>query len=387
MSSVREVERALVAAGRAERLQPGVWFCRNDLLEAFLAVGFGGVAGQRAYVALRRAARSGRLVGGVEVEVDGPRHALRFRFWSLPGPDGAPRLPRPPRPQAGVQLDLHLGDNLAVAASLEPAGFDLVYLDPPFNTGRVRRGGRQRVEAGEGRRTGFRGRSVELRGEAGGSYVDAFDDYLGFLEPRLRAVHRLLSPTGSLFVHLDWREVHYVKVMLDSIFGRRCFMNQIIWAYDFGARSRSRWSAKHDTLLWYVRDPGRYTFDHGAMDRIPYMAPGLVGPEKAARGKTPTDVWWHTIVPTSGPERTGYPDQKPLGVLRRIVAVHSRPGDRVLDLFAGSGTTGAAAVELGRSAVLVDNNPEALAVMEERLRAAAPRVHRAPSSPDPDPAE
>jgi site-specific DNA-methyltransferase (adenine-specific) len=217
--------------------------------------------------------------------------------------------------------------------------------------------------------------------------VDAFDDYLGFLEPRLRAAHRLLSPTGSLFVHLDWREVHYVKVLLDAVFGRRCFMNQIIWAYDFGARSRSRWSAKHDTLLWYVRDPGRYTFDHAAMDRIPYMAPGLVGPEKAARGKTPTDVWWHTIVPTSGPERTGYPDQKPLGVLRRIVAVHSRPGDRVLDLFAGSGTTGEAALSLGRSAVLVDNNPEALAVMEARLRSGAPRVHRSAASPAPGTAE
>ena len=93
------------------------------------------------------------------------------------------------------------------------------------------------------------------------------------------------------------------------------------------------------------------------------MAPGLVGPEKAARGKLPTDVWWHTIVPTNGAEKTGYPNQKPEGILRRIVSASSRPGDRVLDFFAGSGTTGAVAAQLGRRFTLVDRNPEAIDVM------------------------
>ena len=231
-------------------------------------------------------------------------------------------------------------ENLGFLADTDRERFDLIYIDPPFNTGVTQ----------------------------GGVYEDSHEDYLGFIRPRLVGAHRVLRPNGSLFVHLDYREVHYVKVALDGVFGRDCFMNEIIWAYDYGARSRKRWSTKHDTMLWYVKDPERYTFNHDAMDRIPYMAPGLAGPEKAARGKTPTDVWWHTIVPTNGRERTGYPTQKPVGMLRRIVAVHSNEGDDLLDFFAGSGSFGEAAIGMGRNCTLVDEGVEAVRVMRERFK-------------------
>ena len=208
-------------------------------------------------------------------------------------------------------------------------------------------------------------------GEAGedAGYADQFDDFLGFLRPRLVEAYRVLAPTGSLFFHIDYREVHYCKVMLDEIYSAAsCFQNEIIWAYDYGARATKRWPAKHDNILWYTRDPERYTFNLGESDRIPYMAPGLVGAEKAARGKTPTDVWWHTIVSPTGKEKTGYATQKPLGILERIVRVHSNPGDLVLDFFAGSGTTGEAAARNGRAFCMVDESAEAIAVMEKRLQ-------------------
>ena len=230
-----------------------------------------------------------------------------------------------------------------------------------------------RDEAGD--RTGFQGqryRSIKL-GEQ--SYADIFSDYLAFLEPRLKEAHRLLTPDGSLFFHIDYREVHYCKVLLDQIFGRESFINEIIWAYDYGARATRRWSPKHDNILWYAKNPKNYTYRYEDIDRIPYMAPGLVGPEKAARGKTPTDTWWHTIVSPNGKEKTGYPTQKPLAILSRIIRVHSNPGDAVLDFFAGSGTTGEAALRLGRRATLVDNNPQALEVMARRLAFAEPRFH------------
>ena len=199
------------------------------------------------------------------------------------------------------------------------------------------------------------------------SFADRFDDYLAFLRPRLVEAHRVLTPTGSLYFHIDYREVHYCKVLLDDIFGRECFLNEIIWAYDYGARTRKKWPAKHDNILLYVKDPGCYTFNVDDIDRIPYMAPGLVGPEKAARGKLPTDTWWHTIVSPNGKEKTGYPTQKPLGILERIIRASSNPGDVVLDFFAGSGTTGVAAARLGRSFILIDNNAEALEVMAHRF--------------------
>jgi len=278
------------------------------------------------------------------------------------------------------------GDNLTVAAGLAAASFTLVYLDPPFNTGRAqerqvvtaRRAAadslsRSGTEVGEGR-PGFHGHAYErVRGMLR-AYDDRFDDYGAFLMPRLEEAWRLLADDGTLYLHLDYREAHYAKVMLDAVFGRDSFLNEIIWAYDYGGKTRKRWPTKHDTILVYVKNPRGYFFDSDAVDREPYMAPGLVTPEKAARGKLPTDVWWHTIVPTTGREKTGYPTQKPEGILRRIIQASSRPGDRVLDLFAGSGTTGAVASALGRGAVLVDDNPEAIRVMRERMPHAAVRA-------------
>ena len=274
------------------------------------------------------------------------------------------------------------GENLAALRSLPDASVELIYIDPPFNTGVTQKRSRIRtVRDEEGDRTGFGGnryRTEKL--ESTPIYVDVFDDYIGFLRPRMMEARRILTATGSLFVHIDPREVHYVKVMLDEVFaldggaGRACFQNEIIWAYDYGARSTKRWPAKHDNILWYSKDPGSYTFNLDATDRIPYMAPGLVGAEKAARGKTPTDVWWHTIVSPTGKEKTGYPTQKPLGILERIVRVHSNPGDTVLDFFAGSGTTGVAALRNGRKYILIDENPGATTVMRQRLADAAKQL-------------
>jgi site-specific DNA-methyltransferase (adenine-specific) len=235
-----------------------------------------------------------------------------------------------------------LGDNAAVLPTLPEKFAQLIYIDPPFNTGKV-----QKRECG--------------------SYIDKFDNYEAFLMPRIEAAMRCLTAHGSLFVHLDYREVHYIKVALDRLLGRDRFMNEIIWSYDYGGRPKNRWPAKHDTILWYAADPEKYTFNFHEIDRIPYMAPSLVGAEKAERGKTPTDVWWHTIVPTNGREKTGYPTQKPLGVLNRLIKVHSRPGDVVLDFFAGSGTTGEAAATNGRGFVLIDSNPEAVKIAAARL--------------------
>lgn len=269
-----------------------------------------------------------------------------------------------------------LADNLEVLRGLPEASAALVYVDPPFNTGRAQKRTRLRTVRDEaGDRTGFGGHRYRTERGATSAYADRFDDYLGFLEPRFIEMHRVLKEDGSCFVHLDPREVHYVKVMLDGIFGRDCFLNEIVWSYDFGGRGRRRWPAKHDDILWYAKDPERYCFDFDAIDRIPYMAPGLVGPEKAARGKTPTDVWWHTIVPTNGKERTGYATQKPLGIVERIVKVHSRPGDLCLDFFAGSGTLGEAAAKHGRDFLLVDSSPEAFEVMKRRLAPWAPELH------------
>ncbi len=263
---------------------------------------------------------------------------------------------------------LVLGDNGDVLPRLPDAAFPLIYIDPPFNTGgqQLRRTLRT-VGSANGDRVGFGGRRYSTEELSRLGYPDAFDDYAAFIGPRLEHARRLLTSSGTLYFHIDYREAHYCKVLLDTIFGRECFLNEIIWAYDFGGRARDRWPAKHDTILVYVKTAGAHFFDQDAVERIPYMAPNLVGPEKAARGKLPTDVWWNTIVPTSGKEKTGYPNQKPETILRRIVQASSRPGDRVLDFFAGSGTTGAVARQLGRRFVLVDDNPDALDVMCARL--------------------
>lgn len=264
-----------------------------------------------------------------------------------------------------------LGDNLEVARTLPDESFRLVYLDPPFNTGRTQRHRAvQTVRDPEGDRTGYGGERYRTVVRTLYGYDDRFEDYWAFLEPRLAEAWRLLDARGTLYLHLDYREAHYAKVALDALFGRDCFLNELIWAYDYGGKSKRRWPAKHDTILVYVKDPRSYHFDAEAVDREPYMAPGLVTPEKLARGKLPTDVWWHTIVATGGRERTGYPTQKPEGILRRIIAASSAPGDPVLDLFAGSGTTGAVARSLGRRFLLVDENPDAVAIMRHRLAGA-----------------
>jgi len=267
------------------------------------------------------------------------------------------------------------GDNLKVLPTL-PRGFArLIYIDPPFNTGREQSRDRMLVKAAvAGDRTGFGGRRYDVERVDSPSYGDAFDDYEGFLMSRIEAALPCLTSDGSLFVHLDYREVHYAKVALDRLLGREHFRNEIVWAYDFGGRPKRWWPAKHDTILWYVMNPKQYVFQFDEMDRIPYMAPGLVGKEKAARGKTPTDVWWHTIVPTNGKEKTGYPTQKPLGVLERIVKVHTEPGDVVLDFFAGSGTSGEAAARNDRGFVLIDDHPDAIEIMQRRLACWEPEL-------------
>jgi site-specific DNA-methyltransferase (adenine-specific) len=275
-------------------------------------------------------------------------------------------------PTDPVALDDDLviqAENLAVLPLLGDGAFDMVYIDPPFNTGSRQVGSTLRVVADpDGERTGFGGR--RYRTEQVGSrmaYADRFEDLPTYLAPRLKQARRLLADHGTLYVHLDPRESHYVKVLLDEIFGRECFLNELIWAYDYGAKARSRWPAKHDVILVYVKDPARYWFDDAEVDREPYMSPGLVTAEQRARGKRATDVWWHTIVPTSGYERTGYPTQKPLGVVRRMVAASSRPGGWCLDFFAGSGTLGAAAQALDRRFVLIDDSADAIEVCERRL--------------------
>ena len=279
------------------------------------------------------------------------------------------------------------GDNLPVIRSLPDESFRLIYLDPPFNTGRTQsRRAHTMTRSADGARTGFKGHTYEtIKGVLYG-YDDRFADYWEFLEPRLIEAWRLLADDGTLYLHLDFREAHYAKVVLDALFGRESFLNEIIWAYDYGARATRKWPAKHDTILAYVKNPSTYYFDNEGVDREPYMAPGLVTAEKAARGKLPTDVWWHTIVSPTGKEKTGYATQKPEGIVRRIIQASSAPGDWVLDFFAGSGTTGAVAASLGRRFVLVDQNPDAIGIMRSRLPATTEfSASRAPAVPDPGP--
>jgi DNA modification methylase len=263
---------------------------------------------------------------------------------------------------------IHCGDNLPILRAMPDASVQLIYIDPPFNTGKSQRRKLLRTaQSGEGDRIGFGGKRYRTEQLGEQSFADTFTDFESFIRPRLIEARRLLDQTGTLYFHIDYREAHYCKVMLDELFGRACFLNEIIWAYDYGGRPKRRWPAKHDTILVYVKDPDTYQFNNEEVERIPYMAPGLVGPEKAKRGKLPTDVWWHTIVATNSKEKTGYPTQKPLGILRRIVAASSQAGDTVLDFFAGSGATGAAARELGRRFILIDNSEQAMQTMARRL--------------------
>jgi site-specific DNA-methyltransferase (adenine-specific) len=267
------------------------------------------------------------------------------------------------------------GDNLQVLTSLPDQSCQMVYLDPPFNTGRTQTKTRRTMTRSEtGSQVGFGGNRYDVTIEALQSYDDQFTDYWAFLGPRLEQCHRILHDTGTLYLHLDWREAHYAKVALDGLFGRECFLNEIIWAYDYGAKSKKRWPTKHDTILVYVKNPDTYYFDSESVDREPYMAPGLVTEEKRERGKLPTDVWWHTIVSPTGKEKTGYPTQKPLGLLKRMIQASTKPGDLVVDAFGGSGTTGEAAGKLERKFLLIDQNPEAISVMTSRLEKFSPIV-------------
>jgi site-specific DNA-methyltransferase (adenine-specific) len=260
------------------------------------------------------------------------------------------------------------GDNLPILKSIPSDSVQLIYIDPPFNTGRTQsRGTTTTTRTDTGNRVGFKGKRYDVVRETVLSYDDEFEDFWSFLEPRLEEAWRVLNESGTLYLHLDYREAHYAKVLLDALFGRDCFLNEIIWAYDYGGKSKNKWPSKHDTILVYVKDPAKYYFNSTEVDREPYMAPGLVTPEKVEKGKLPTDVWWHTIVSPTGKEKTGYPTQKPKGILRRVIQASSKPGDLILDFFAGSGTTGAVAAELGRSFILIDQNPESIEVITKRL--------------------
>jgi site-specific DNA-methyltransferase (adenine-specific) len=265
---------------------------------------------------------------------------------------------------------LYFGDNLGILKTLETESIQLIYIDPPFNTGRTQtRGTTTTTRNEDSNRVGFKGQRYDIVKETVLSYDDEFEDFGSFLEPRLEEAWRLLNETGTLYLHLDYREAHYAKVLLDALFGRECFLNEIIWAYDYGGKSKNKWPSKHDTILVYVKNPAKYYFNSTEVDREPYMAPGLVTPEKVELGKLPTDVWWHTIVSPTGKEKTGYPTQKPKGILRRVIQASSQPDDLVLDFFAGSGTTGAVAAELGRKFILIDQNPESIEVISSRLNA------------------
>ncbi len=278
---------------------------------------------------------------------------------------------------------IYFGDNLPILRSLPAGCVDLIYIDPPFNSGKQQARTQIRtVRDPQGDRTGFQGSTYRTETLATRQYADWFEDYESFIRPRLEEAYRLLAPHGSLYFHIDYREVHYCKIWLDALFGRECFLNEIIWAYDYGGKPKNRWPAKHDNILFYVKDPQQYTFNVEDIDREPYMAPGLVGPEKAARGKLPTDTWWYTIVGTNSKERNGYPTQKPLGVLNRIVRASSNPGDVVMDFFAGSGTLGESCLQLGRQFWLVDNNPQALETMQRRF-ADVPEIEWIGLSPTP----
>jgi site-specific DNA-methyltransferase (adenine-specific) len=270
---------------------------------------------------------------------------------------------------------VYFGDNLAVLKSIPDSSVQLIYIDPPFNTGREQQRSKVTTKRSDrGDRVGFKGQRYETVKSTILSYDDQFANYWEFLEPRLEEALRILKESGTLYLHLDYREAHYAKVLLDALFGPECFLNEIIWAYDYGGKSKSRWPSKHDTILVYVKNASNYYFDSETVDREPYMAPGLVTPEKVEKGKLPTDVWWHTIVSPTGKEKTGYPTQKPIGILRRIIQASSKEGDTVLDFFAGSGTTGFVANELGRRFILVDQNPESIEVIRNRLPAGSYRL-------------
>ena len=361
-------------------------FSKADLVE-LVSCSFSGDSAA-AVELIRLAAKGSGALGSTKVVIEGERRGTKYSFRpvndgeDLPQqkekapkveresvlPGGIRDFPSPECPSGAGPIEVLQGDNLELLRTFPDSSFDLIYVDPPFNTGHAQARTRIKTERDDdGDRVGFKGRRYRTTVVGSSSYTDTFDDYMAFLVPRLEEAFRILKPTGSFFLHLDYREVHYAKIALDQIFGRDSFINEIIWSYDYGARATNRWSPKHDNILWYAKSPKNYCFNYDEIDRIPYMAPSLVGEEKAERGKTPTDAWWNTIVSPNGKEKTGYPTQKPLGILTRIVRVHSKPGDQLLDFFAGSGSFGEAAANFGRKATLIDENPEAIEVMRRRF--------------------
>jgi len=264
-------------------------------------------------------------------------------------------------------IQVHYQDNLQFLKSLPDKCINLCYIDPPFNTKKTQKRTNYKMVPDENGSVGFGGIKYKREAIVSTQYSDTFDDFIGFLRPRIEETYRILKDDGCIYLHLDWREVHYAKIMMDEIFGRDNFMSEIIWSYDYGAKSKCNWAAKHDNILYYTKDKKHYTFNYDKVPRIPYLAPDLAGPEKAARGKAVTNVWTETIVPTNSKEKCNYSTQKPLRILRRIVDVSSNPGDLCIDFFAGSGSFGAACKELGRNCILVDQNPEAIKVMMKRF--------------------
>jgi len=253
---------------------------------------------------------------------------------------------RPPIPDTPPHGRLLQGDALEVTRALDPDSVDLVYLDPPFFTGRrlvgAKRGGRKAAAFAD-----------QWHGD--------LDAYLAWLELRCAALREVLAPTGSIYVHLDWHAVHYAKVMLDRVFGQDAFLNEIVWLYGLGGSSPRRWPRKHDTLLWYARGPdGQY-----------FQAPRIPATSARMRGLTKkAPDWWNIpSLNNMAKERLGYPTQKPEALLERIVVSSSPPGGLVFDPCCGSGTTAAVAERTGRRWIASDLSPDAVRVTHERLLA------------------
>jgi site-specific DNA-methyltransferase (adenine-specific) len=254
---------------------------------------------------------------------------------------------------------VHKGSALDLLHSIPDESIDLIYTDPPFGTGNIQTMDRKKA-----------GKTVSKI-----EYSDKYENYLDFLEPHLIQMHKVLKSTGTMYLHMDWRWVHYAKVMCDGIFGMENFLNEVVWSYNFGGRGKDRWPQKHDTILVYIKEMGKHTFNWNDIDRIPYAAPELqyVGRTKEeaekriAEGQVPTDVWSMSIVGTASKERVGYPNQKPQKLMKRAIVASSNVGDIVLDPFGGSGSTAAAAMEANRKFITGDSSPDAIQTMRNRF--------------------
>ena len=254
---------------------------------------------------------------------------------------------------------VHKAEAIHFLESIPDESVDLIYTDPPFGTGDKQQLNRK-----------SKGVIVSKL-----SYDDKFEDYVDFLSRHLVHMRRILKQSGTMYLHLDWRWVHYAKVECDKIFGVRNFLNHVVWSYNFGGRGRDRWPQKHDDILVYTKSCGDHLFNWDEIDRIPYAAPELqfVGRSKEeaekriATGQVPTDVWSMSIVGTASRERVGYPSQKPLKLVKRVIRASSPHRGLVVDPFAGSGTTAVAALESGRDFLVCDRSEEAINVMKDRL--------------------